>query len=234
MKKFFGQSVFALSLALALASCMSQPQTLFTDFAAENARSILTSYDMHIVSTDDTICKVYKLTEKPSERVFYAISDTDWNSDDMNVEELPDFVVITKENAEALVAFIDQLQTSYRKEARSGNGSEGVLYDIAIVRDYTYSKMTVDSIRQSNSSTSSSSYSYAGAYQNLAGIQHNYGSINENAVTSSVKEFAEEDELIRIQLKTTTKGDVILFAVAGYAEPVTLDDMLAFKTAISR
>lgn len=227
MKMFFGRSVPALFLAFVLAGCMSQ-HLLFTDFTAENARGIITSYDVRLVSTNDTICKVYKLTEKTSGKTFYAISDTDWTSDNMNVEELSDFVVITKENADDLTAFIDLLQTTYRKEARSGNGSDGVLYDIAIVRDYTYHEMTVDSVTQANSFANGSTFTYGG----LANT--NYHSTTENAVTKSMKEFAEEDELIRIQLKTTAKGDVILFAVAGYAEPVTLDDMLAFKTAISR
>ncbi|MCH5291851.1 MAG: hypothetical protein J1D88_08890 [Treponema sp.] len=223
MKKFFGWGVSALFMALAFAGCASS--SLFTNFVAANARSILTSYDMQIVSTDDTICKVYKLTEKPGGTIFYAISDTDWTSDSMNVEELSRFVVITKENAEALAAFIDQLQTSYRKEARSGNGSEGVLYDIAIVRDYTYHAMTVDSITQANSFTTSGVTGTANT-----GYQSAYG----NAVTKSMKEFSEEDELVRIQLKTTKRGDAIIFAVAGYEESVTLDEMLAFKHAISQ
>lgn len=205
-KKFFGTALTAVAAVLLAVGCASTPEAgLFTDFTAKTARHINTSYDIHVVSTEDTICKVYKLTEQPGKRIFYAISDIGKRTDGAQVAELTDFVVITKENADALCSFIDQVADAYAEKTRGSD--DAVLYDFAIVRDYTYQEMVVDSITTSGK--------------------------KDSAVTKSMKEFQEEDELIRIQLKTAESGDVIIFAVAGYAQSVSLRDLFTLKTALS-
>lgn len=237
MKKFIGLGASALIFTLLVVGCATESR--FTNFEARNARSINTSYDMLLVSNDDTISKVYKLTRKPDGRVFYAISEIDGGDDDINAEELNDFVVITKENANDLIAFINQVEAAYQKGER--NGTDGVLYDIAVVRDYTYTAMTVDSITDVSqySSMNSSAYSYSGSTgSNVRGYgnTNQYGSeyTSGSAVSSSVKEFKEEDELVRIQLKTVENEDVIIFAVAGFAEEVEVEDLKTLRDALSK
>ena len=206
-KKFFGTALTAFAASLLVVSCASTPEaSLFTDFTAKTARHINTSYDIHVISSEDTICKVYKLTEQPGKQTFYAISDIGKQTDGARVADLTDFVVITKENADALCSFIDQVADAYAEKTRGSD--DAVLYDFAIVRDYTYQEMVVDSITSR-------------------------GSEKDNIVTKSMKEFQEEDELIRIQLKTAESGDVIILAVAGYAQSVSLRDLLTLKTALA-
>lgn len=207
MKKFFGTVCTAFAASLLLASCASTPEaSLFTDFTAKTARHVNASYDIHVISTEDTICKVYKLTEQPGKKTFYALSDVGKKSDGAKVAELTDFVVITKENADALCSFIDQVADAYAEKTRGSN--DAVLYDFAIVRDYTYQEMTVDSITSR-------------------------GSEKDSVVTKSMKEFQEEDEQVRVQLKTAESGDVIILAVAGYAQTVTPRELLTLKAALT-
>lgn len=205
MKKSFGTALATVAAVL-LASCASTPEaSLFTDFTAKTARHINTSYDIQTVSTNDTICTVYRLTEQPGKHVFYALSDIGKKSNGVKVEELTGFAVITKENADALCSFIDQVADAYTEKGRGSDNA--VLYDFAVVRDYTYHEMAVDSITTSGK--------------------------KDSIVTKSMKEFQEEDELVRIQLKTAENGDVILLAVSGYAQSVSLNELLTLKTALS-
>ena len=233
MKKILNLSIFSLILILILAGCVTT--SYFTDFTAQNARSINTSYDMLITSNEKSISKVYKLTSKTDGAVFYAISNTDWIENDINAEELNDFVVITKDNAKDLIAFIDLIASTYQKKERKGN--DGVLYDIAIVRDYTYKAMTVDGVTTSNSFGSASQSSSSGATgSNVIGYgsSYGYGSSSSTSVSKSMKTFEEEDELVRIQLKTVEDEDKIIFAIAGYAEVVSVEDLQTLKDALSK
>ena len=233
MKKILNLSIFSLILILILAGCVTT--SYFTHFTAQNARSINTSYDMLITSNEKSISKVYKLTSKTDGAVFYAISNTDWIENDINAEELNDFVVITKDNAKDLIAFIDLIASTYQKKERKGN--DGVLYDIAIVRDYTYKAMTVDGVTTSNSFGSASQSSSSGATgSNVIGYgsSYGYGSSSSTSVSKSMKTFEEEDELVRIQLKTVEDEDKIIFAIAGYAEVVSVEDLQTLKDALSK
>lgn len=235
MKRLFIFGAFISIIALTGCSTTSS----FTDFTAKYARSIETSYDMQLVSNESTVCKVYKLISKQDSKVYYAISEADYGWKSVNAEELNDFVVITKDNAKDLSNFIDTITATYQSEKR--NGQNGILYDIAIVRDYTYQAMTVDSITTSDSFTSGhgSSYSYSGSSgsnDHGYGSKSSYGSSSSfgSEVTKSMKEFAEEDELVRIQVKTVDNEDIIVFAIAGAEAKVSIEELQDFKAVISK
>lgn len=216
MRKFFGAGLPAVASAMLLAGCVSvSAPSPFTDFSADTARSVGSSYDLRLISTDETVCKVYKLTERPGGAVFYALSVTGGRAGrggadaaSMSVARVGDLagsVVISRENADELAAFIDLVASAYTDGPRGE--TDAVLYDFAVVRDCVRSEMAVDSITSS-------------------------GSKKDDTVTRRMKEFRDEEELVRVQLRSEEGGDVIVLAVAGYPENVGLDGLLSLKYAL--
>mgnify|MGYP006916126206 CR=1 FL=1 len=239
MRKLF----FALSISVLFVfiGCESTDFGDFTNFRPYMSQAINTSYDFQLISDQETVCKVYKLTEKGSGRIFYSLSEPmEWDDDDdeeeaeINASDLPRFTLITEQNAKDVINFITQIENTYSKDERK---DDGVLYDLRLVHSYTYYGWTTDAITSVNTSTTenrNTNTTDSKGYRVSSNSTTGSSFTSETATTESYKELEANDIVLRIQLKTEENEDEIHLLVSGKSQEVDIEDLQGLKAVLSK